>query len=165
MADLRLPWYRRAAYALTGTRFMRAVAGPKFFAPLDRWLLEHSRLRRRINAGGDTASVLLTTTGRRSGLPRAVALVAQRDGDDLVVVASNWGRTGHPAWSENLLAEPRAHVDGSAGSYDVVARLCDPDEKQRRWPALVTTMPMWDRYTAVTDRDLRVFVLTRASGA
>jgi hypothetical protein len=41
------------------------------------------------------------------------------------------------------------------------ARLLDDDEKAARWPELAAHMPAWDGYTAVTDRDLRVFALER----
>ena len=156
------PWYWRVAYAVSSTRPVRLVLGPKVIGRVDRALLARTGGRRSLTATATTSTVLLVTTGRRSGRPRPVALLAVADGDDLVVVASNFGRDHHPAWSENLLADPRARVACGSGSFDVRARLCDADERSRRWPALVRAMPMWDRYRALTDRELRVFVLERS---
>ncbi len=155
------PWYRRVVFALTRTRAVRAVVGPKLFAPADKWVRARSGGRHGLTPGSGVSGLLLTTTGRRTGLRRSVALVAAASGDDFVVVASNWGRPRHPAWSENLLDEPRAHVDCAAGSFDVLARLCGPAEKASRWPDLVRAMPLWDQYQRTVDRELRVFVLER----
>ncbi len=50
--------------------------------------------------------VLLTTTGRRSGEPRTTPLMFDRDGDDVLVIASNVGAPRHPDWYLNLEADP-----------------------------------------------------------
>ncbi len=55
-------------------------------------------------------NVVLATTGRRSGTPRAVPLYAWPDGDRLVVVGSWGGSARHPAWALNLRAHPGATV-------------------------------------------------------
>jgi deazaflavin-dependent oxidoreductase (nitroreductase family) len=54
--------------------------------------------------------VMLTTTGAKTGQQRTSPVIAVPDGDNLVVVASNWGRRQHPAWYYNLRAHPRATV-------------------------------------------------------
>ncbi len=55
--------------------------------------------------------LLLTTTGRKSGRPRTIPLLYLRDGENLVVVASNGGTAGDPAWWLNLMADPEANVE------------------------------------------------------
>ena len=83
------------------------------------WQQEHAK--RYIATGGKdghiwegVATLLLTTTGRRSGQTRTTPLIYGRDGDRYVVVASRGGAPAHPAWYENLTAQPekigRAHV-------------------------------------------------------
>ena len=51
-------------------------------------------------------TLLLTTTGRRTGEARTSALIFGRDGDDYLVVASMGGAPRHPAWYLNLTADP-----------------------------------------------------------
>jgi len=81
------------------------------------------------------------------------------------VVASNWAREHHPAWSENLLANPEGSVISKDGSFPVTAHLLASEEKKAAWDDLVELMPQWELYTTITDRDLRVFRLDRASEA
>ena len=160
--ELSVPWYRRFAFALTGNALVRGFIGPRIFAPADRWIQARSHGRLGLAVGSGATSVLLTTTGRSSGLPRPVALVAAPvPGGGLAVVGSNWGRDRHPEWSENLLVDPLARVDTAGRNFDVRARLCAHEERAALWPELVRVMPMWGRYEHVTDRELRVFVLDR----
>src|SRR5437879_10966738 len=49
-------------------------------------------------------TLLLRTTGRRSGAIRTNGLVYARDGEDYLVVASNGGADRHPAWLHNVRA-------------------------------------------------------------
>ena len=146
-------------------RPFRRWLGPKLYARADRWLLARTSGRHALTGAAALPTLLLTTTGRRTGEPRSVALLAVPDDDGFVVVASNWGRKNHPAWSENLLADERATVSCARGTFDVRARLCSPAETARRWPGLAAAMPVWDAYRELTERELRVFVLERSSGA
>lgn len=153
--------YRRWAFAVARSKQVRLLAGPKVFGRADRWLLGHTGGRHSLTGAAGLPSMLLTTTGRRTGELRTVALLYVADGGDLVVVASNWARDGHPSWSENLLADPRAQVACRAGRFGVRTRLCGEEERRRRWPALVAAMPLWRDYEQLTPRELRVFVLER----
>jgi deazaflavin-dependent oxidoreductase (nitroreductase family) len=149
------------AAAISRAPVFRRFLGPKVFARLDRWVLD--RTRGRLTAAGPPLfpTMVLTTTGARSGELRRVALVYLPDADGALVVASNFGRAQHPAWSANLLAHPEAEVLARGQRWPARARLLDADEKARRWPDLVAHMPAWDGYTEITDRDLRVFALER----
>ncbi|GAB3872288.1 hypothetical protein GCM10027610_137470 [Dactylosporangium cerinum] len=90
---------------------------------LDRWLQRRSKGRIvPINAAG-VNTLLLTTTGRRSGQPRSQPLLFVRDGGDFIVIGSNWGQAHHPAWTSNLLADPAARSPGRTKSY----------KQPRRW--------------------------------
>jgi deazaflavin-dependent oxidoreductase (nitroreductase family) len=79
-----------------------------------------------------------------------------------VVVASNFGREKHPAWSANLLANPEATVQIRTRLQDVRARLATDEEKARLWPRLLEIYPTWDDYTERTDRSFRAFFLEPA---
>ena len=41
---------------------------------------------------------MLTTTGAKTGQQRVWPVLGVPDGDNLVVMASNWGQRQHPAW-------------------------------------------------------------------
>jgi deazaflavin-dependent oxidoreductase (nitroreductase family) len=81
--------------------------------------------------------ISLTTTGARSGRPRALPLVALADGDRFVVIASNWGRRRHPSWYYNLLADPETivTVGGRSGTY--LAREAAGTERDAYWQQAV----------------------------
>ncbi len=55
-------------------------------------------------------TLLLHTTGRKTGLPRTAALVYAVDGGDYVVVASNGGSDAAPGWLANVRAAPDVSV-------------------------------------------------------
>ncbi|MFE3001800.1 nitroreductase/quinone reductase family protein [Nocardia sp. NPDC059246] len=104
--------------------------------------------------------LLLTTTGRRTGLPRSVPLLYIEYRDRLYLTGSNSGRTSHPEWTANLLADPEAVITVKGRRHDVTARLLEGAERQRIWPMLTAIWPPYDIHTARSGRTLRVFELT-----
>ena len=61
--------------------------------------------RGRVNLGGNILpTLLLTVRGRKSGVERTVPLVYFSDGDDVILMASSFGRPKLPAWYHNLMA-------------------------------------------------------------
>ena len=57
-----------------------------------------------------THTLLLTTTGRRSGEAQTTPLIYGRHGDDYLVVASKGGSDTPPSWYRNLQADPGVQV-------------------------------------------------------
>ncbi len=104
--------------------------------------------------------LLLTTTGRTSGLPRTTALIHARDGDDYLVVASMGGAPTHPNWYRNLVHDPAAQIQVRADRFDVTARTAGDDEKPRLWRLVTEVWPNYDAYQSRTDRVIPVVVLT-----
>ena len=139
-----------------------AAAG-RFLMPLDRRLIRLSRGRLSVT-GWRTAppTLLLTTRGRRSGLPRERPLLYARDGDAYVVMGSNWGQAQHPAWSGNLLADPAATVTVDGESTAVRAVLLEGTERDRVWPLLLRVWPAYRDYDVRSGRTLRIFRLEPA---
>ncbi len=130
----------------------------KVISAVHTWLYRVTRGRIGHEAGG-LASLLLTTTGRRSGTKRTVALTYVPDGDDYVVVASNGGADRHPAWWLNLQTAPAAIVQVGPDVVPVVAHAADPAERQRLWPTLTAANPFYSRYELLTARAIPVVVL------
>jgi F420H(2)-dependent quinone reductase len=103
--------------------------------------------------------VLLTTTGRRSGMSRTVPLLAVRDGDAIVVVGSNGGSDSTPAWWLNLKANPNADIEIGRDRSPVTARKASPDERARLWPRFTSGYPGYAKYAARTAREIPVVIL------
>ena len=108
-----------------------------------------------------TTTLILTTTGRRSGEPRSTPLIYGRHGDDLVVVASKGGAEEHPAWYVNLLAQPEVEVQVQADRFRARARTATPEEKPELWEMMVGRWPAYADYQRKTDREIPVVVLER----
>jgi len=103
--------------------------------------------------------LLLTTTGRRSGLPRTSPLACLRDGDDWVIVASNDGQDHDPAWWLNLRAEPDAVAQIGSEVRRVRAHRADATERERLWPRLTQLNPRYTHYAGKTAREIPVVIL------
>lgn len=104
-------------------------------------------------------NVILTTRGRRSGKDRPAPLYAFEDGDRIVVIGSNAGRANHPAWVENLRADPRATVRIGRQVRSVRAREADGAERERLWALAVDAFPGYARYQQRAARRIAVVVL------
>ena len=78
--------------------------------------------------------VILTSTGAKSGQARTKPVIGVPDGDNVVLVASNWGQKRNPAWYYNLRANPVAELEFGSHSGTYIAReVTEPDEYQRLW--------------------------------
>ena len=108
-------------------------------------------------------TLVLTTTGRRSGDKRRNALIYGTDGDDYIVVASKGGHKNHPLWYLNLVADPNVQVQVLGEKFKARARAASPEEKKRLWPKMAKIWPEYDKYQARTDRDIPVVILERSS--
>ena len=84
-------------------------------------------------------ALLLTTVGRRSGLPRTNGLTYCRDRGDIIVVASNGGSDRPPAWLLNLQADPEVTVRLGRTVIRATARVADPEERAHLWPLVNRT--------------------------
>ncbi|MDP9454588.1 MAG: nitroreductase family deazaflavin-dependent oxidoreductase [Actinobacteria bacterium] len=108
---------------------------------------------------GSGPVLLLTTNGRKTGRERTVPLLYFRDGEDLVLVASNGGTASHPTWWLNLRANPVATVEVGDRRLRVRAREASPEEKGRLWPRLVEMYGGYQGYQEKTDREIPVVIL------
>jgi deazaflavin-dependent oxidoreductase (nitroreductase family) len=103
--------------------------------------------------------LLLTTTGRRSGEPRATPLIYGRRGDDYLVVASKGGSPEPPAWYVNLREQPDVEVQVLGDRFPARARTATAEEKPELWQEMVRHWPDYDSYQRRTDREIPVVVL------
>jgi deazaflavin-dependent oxidoreductase (nitroreductase family) len=128
-------------------------------ARIDPWIYRKTGGRLTMAGKPTIPQVMLTTTGRKSGKRREVQLAALSDGDEYIVVASNFGQEHHPAWMYNLQADPHAEVLAGARVIPVTAEALSADEKDEIWPRLHAIVPQFDVYLTRTDRDIEIFRL------
>jgi deazaflavin-dependent oxidoreductase (nitroreductase family) len=130
------------------------------------WVAEHTR--RYLATGGrdghewrpGVPTLLLTTTGRRSGVKRRTALIYGRDNADYVVVASKGGSSEHPAWYGNLQADPNVEIQVFDKVVPATAHTAGGAERERLWALMLQIWPAYDEYQKRTDRQIPVVVLT-----
>jgi deazaflavin-dependent oxidoreductase (nitroreductase family) len=116
--------------------------------------LSGGKLLGRFRSGAPVC--LLTTKGRKSGQPRTVPLLYLKEGDDLIVVASQGGAPQHPAWYVNLEAEPLAEVEIGRRRVPIKAHRVAEHERTELWPRLVKLYPPYEEYQRRTTRTIPV---------
>lgn len=104
--------------------------------------------------------LLLTTTGRKSGLPRTTPMPFYRDGERLVIVGSNGGADTDPLWWKNLQSDPVCEVEIGRDRRKVRASLASDAERAELWPRLKAWNPNYRRYESKTRRQIPVVLLT-----
>ncbi|MGW6378458.1 nitroreductase/quinone reductase family protein [Rhodococcus sp. NPDC055112] len=156
-------------------RVMRDLAGTKPMAWFFARTLHHvDGPVYRLTKGRNTLTtlltglplVMLTTTGAKSGARRTVPLVGMRDGDRIVVIASNYGQHSNPAWYFNLRKQPEATVTVAGGeALPVVAYEAEGEERERLWRMDLEVYPSRAAYEKrATDRQIPVMVLEPRAG-
>ncbi|GAA0340587.1 nitroreductase family deazaflavin-dependent oxidoreductase [Streptomyces blastmyceticus] len=150
----------RVVQRVSSTRAFARIA-PHFVPALDRAVHRLSGGRTLLSARL-LPSVVLTSTGARSGQQRRTPLACMREGDPAgawVLIGSNFGRPGHPAWTANLLANPDAEISWKGRDIPVRARLLSGTERAAAWAAVVKFWPPYARYQARVEREIRLFRL------
>jgi deazaflavin-dependent oxidoreductase (nitroreductase family) len=105
--------------------------------------------------------LLLTTTGRKSGLERTTPLVYMPLGDDVIVYPSNGGQEPSPAWWLNLQAEPVAIIQIGKERRQVRARAATESEYEELWPKAADYNPHWRSYKVTVARAIPLVLLER----
>lgn len=98
--------------------------------------------------------LLLTTTGRATGNKHTVPLLYLRDGNRLVVIASYGGRSHHPEWYRNLVANTKASVQILGEHREVEAGTMTESERSEWWPRVVAAYGDYAVYQSRTDRQI-----------
>lgn len=139
--------------------------------PAGRWIAKTINAKidpfvYKISGGRFTSSgpltipqLTLTTVGRKSGKERTVQLGYHPDGDDVLIVASNFGGQSHPAWSYNLDANPDCKVRLGAEEKKALASRLTDSEKAMLWSQIERTIPQMKSYKVRTSRNIKVYRL------
>jgi deazaflavin-dependent oxidoreductase (nitroreductase family) len=122
------------------------------------WIAEHIELYRTdpekahmwdstpLGGPGLLPTLLLTTTGRKSGEPRALPLIYGEAGGSYVVIASKGGLPNHPIWYLNLEAKPECELMVGPKRLSARARVAEGPERERLWKQLAGIYPPYDEY-------------------
>jgi deazaflavin-dependent oxidoreductase (nitroreductase family) len=140
------------------------------YVPPDLTLFGDEHVRRYLETDGAVGhewsgvhTLLLTTTGRKSGLQRISPMIYGQDGDSYVVIASQGGAPTHPLWYLNLLAQPEVRVQVGARQFEARASAAEDSERDRLWTLMTSIWPNFDVYQTRTDRRIPVVVLAPIS--
>jgi deazaflavin-dependent oxidoreductase (nitroreductase family) len=106
-------------------------------------------------------TLILTTTGRRSGEPRSTPLIYGQRGPDYVVVASKGGAPDDPAWYRNLVEHPEVTVQVKGDRFAGRARTAGAGERPELWRMMASIWPAYRDYQGKTEREIPVVVLER----
>jgi len=155
----KAPGWRKPFDAFASLKPVSAVL--KYCMPvLDRPLMRLSRGRISLTYGLPT--LLLTTTGRKSGEARSAPLLYIRYGKEMGLIGSSFGSTRHPAWYLNLMANPQASVLLDGETFAVTAREATPEERKELWLRATRLYGGFEKYeTRVGDREIPILVLSR----
>ena len=101
---------------------------------------------------------LLTTTGRKTGEPRVSPLLYLREGNRVILVASQGGAATNPMWYLNLKANPKVTVQIKDEVLTLTARDATESERAEYWPKLTAMYSSFDDYQSWTDRVIPVVI-------
>ncbi|MDF6044142.1 nitroreductase family deazaflavin-dependent oxidoreductase [Streptomyces sp. JH14] len=155
-----------------GVRLVQKVSSTRTFARLAPHVVPAmDRTVHRLTRGKVLLSaqllpgVILTVPGARSGHLRTTPLACmpergERGDPSWILIGSNFGRPGHPAWTANLLAHPDdAVINWKGHDIAVRARLLEGAEREEVWRAALTFWPPYATYQARVEREIRLFRL------
>ncbi len=133
------------------------------------WVAEHTRTY--LASGGTDGhesngvrTLVLATTGRRTGTPRRTCLIYGTSGGEYVVVASKGGAEEDPAWFKNLEVDPGVGVQVGTHRLSARARVASSVERAALWAQMVSIFPLYDEYAQKTEREIPIVLLAPLDG-
>ena len=156
--ETRSAWVR-AMEAFPSSRLGAAILS-RIGPLIDRPLMKLSGGRVATTAMYPT--LLLTTTGRKSGEPRTAPLLFIEHGDDQAIIGTRFGSTSHPAWYLNLQANPEASVLLNGEEFSIRAREANEQERAEIWERATKIYGGFEKYLSrVGDRVIPILILSR----
>ena len=111
---------------------------------------------------GMLTTLMLTTTGRKSGRKSILPLIYLPTEDDgYCVIASKGGSPTHPAWFLNLQSQPAVELKVINETFSAKARVAEGAEREKLWQLMVDYYAPYTDYQALTDRQIPVVVFNR----
>jgi len=124
--------------------------------PVFKWLFKLPILQYKLGMGWMIGKfvLLLTTTGRKSGLPRQTPLEYLYDArTDRYRIAAGWG--GNTDWYHNILKNPKVKVQVGRRMFDAVAETASDEEVAKYMMYVSERHPRMDKvWTRWSDKPL-----------
>jgi deazaflavin-dependent oxidoreductase (nitroreductase family) len=111
---------------------------------------------------GNGPRVNLTVPGRKTGEPRTATLLYYTRGDEVIVIASNFGGESYPAWYLNLCAAGQCKLQWRGGNGAYIAREAEEPERTALFELAIKLYRGYETYADKTDgvRKIPVMILT-----
>ena len=158
---LRGPRWLAEPYARFGRTPMGRWLGINVLTPIDPYLLRWSGGRASIF--GIYRHVQLTVPSRTSGLPRTVQLIYFTEDEDVVLMASSFGRPDYPAWYRNVLSHPTVTLTADGESHPYVAREVEDGERDDLFDKATTMYAGFADYQRMIDEAGRHLPIIRCA--
>ena len=110
---------------------------------------------------GDRPLVLLTTVGRKTGMPRTTPMMFVRDDERIFVVASNAGAPEDPQWYRNLIEDPSVTVELPGEEFKARATPLDGADYDRTWAMIKERYPFFAEHDERAGRRIPVVELIK----
>ncbi len=109
---------------------------------------------------GPLPTLLLFTTGRRSGNESIMPLLYGKVDGGYAIIASKGGFPKHPGWYHNLKAQRDVRVKAANDEFQATARETAGDEREKIWAQMAEMYPPFvDYQKAAGAREIPVVVL------
>ncbi len=154
------PDWRKKSYWFPASRF-GAWIFHTILPIVDRFVFRFSHGRNTIiSTVAGLPSIMLTTTGRKSGQPRLTPLVGVPHNEGaFIIIGSNFGQKHHPAWVYNLRANPHVTVGVNGNTSAYFAREVSGQEREDCWQKAAEYYSGYNAYKKRAGREIAVFVL------
>jgi deazaflavin-dependent oxidoreductase (nitroreductase family) len=116
-----------------------------------------------VGGPGPLPTLLLTTTGRKSGTKQIVPLIYGKTEGGVVVIGSKGGAPEHPGWYLNLSADPDVEVQVGTERFRARASTVEGAERSKLWDQMVGIYAPYTAYQKNTERKIPVVVLKRVA--
>jgi deazaflavin-dependent oxidoreductase (nitroreductase family) len=147
MRDYR-PQADKTSFEKVLQAFAQTPVGGKLFISvfpaIDRRLIPLTR--GRLSTGLGQPIVLLHARGAKSGTERTTPLLATKQHDLIIIVASKAGATSHPAWFHNIQANPDVEVTIDGHRRPMRAIIATGAERDRLWAIACDNYSGYARY-------------------
>jgi deazaflavin-dependent oxidoreductase (nitroreductase family) len=108
---------------------------------------------------GPVTTLLLTTTGRKTGKPRHVPLLYVDNGGSYLIIGSKGGNETDPVWYLNLLDNPDCEIRVSTYRTKAKARVLADEERAAAWAKVTAQHPVYNKYQGRTERQIPVILI------
>ncbi len=114
---------------------------------------------------GPLPTLLLTTTGRKSGKESVMPLLYGEVDGGYAIIASKGGDPKHPGWYHNIVAQGDVKVQVADDVFEATTRVAEGDEREKIWAQMAAMYPPFSDYqesaTKATGRKIPVIVLEK----